>query len=129
MRFRLVLASLCLAISAPALAGAEDAPPSAMVVATAAHYLPGDQVLPLPVLPVVRGTGVQFANADFTPHSLESVDRDARGRPIFDSGMLYFGQLAPVAGVEALAPGTYQFYCYAHPSSMRGALLVLATPA
>jgi plastocyanin len=124
MRARLLFASVGVALAATLPAAAADTAPTSMVVATAAHYLPGDRLVPVPMLAVVQGTTVQFANADFTPHSLVSIERDSYNEPIFDSGMLYFGQTAPVAGVERLAPGTYDFYCSAHPTSMRGTLIV-----
>jgi FtsP/CotA-like multicopper oxidase with cupredoxin domain/plastocyanin len=69
-----------------------------------------------------QGTVLTFYDADQLAHTVTSVDRDADGRPLFDSSALP-GSTVTVAGVERLRAGSYNFFCSFHPN-MSGTLLV-----
>jgi plastocyanin len=90
------------------------------VVAVGFEYIPGDQDLPAQTLVLPQGSKLEFVNAESfgVPHSLTSV---APG--LFNSGTIATGS-RNVAGVPALAPGTYPFYCLVHPFDMSGRLQI-----
>lgn len=106
-------------VSLCALAGTPvRAQTTGVVFAAGGSYVPGDQrdVVPIPLLHVAGGDLV-FTNFDtLNSHSVTSklfkpgsfYDR------LFDSGLISFGKPTRVVGVEALAPGRYQFECILH---------------
>jgi len=69
-----------------------------------------------------QGMPVTFYDVDQLAHTVTSVDRDADGRPLFDSSALP-GSTITVAGTEKLRAGSYSFFCSFHPN-MSGTLLV-----
>jgi spore coat protein A len=69
-----------------------------------------------------QGTPLTFYDADQLAHTVTSVDRDAEGRPLFDSSTLP-GSAITVAGVDKLRAGSYDFFCSFHPN-MSGTLLI-----
>ena len=76
---------------------------------------------------VLYGESVDFFNGD--PMSLEAgghtvTHLNPHGRPRFDTGVVPFGRLVQVAGLRALTPQKYLFYCQNHPS-MRGKFRVI----
>lgn len=132
MRRTLVLAAATLAlVGAPLRAPAVLSP---VVVATYFQYIPGQTGGPVEVL---EGQGLLFAHEDwfatqiFTPwHDITSVDKHPTGVPYFETAIIGFGDVAPVEGVEDLAPGTYAFYCGSHGADlMSGTLIVQPRPA
>lgn len=123
MRMRRWLVLTCAGVLL-SLGPASAVQPSVLVAAAQYRYLPGDAEVPAPSLAVVEGMALTFANADLLPHTLSSVDRDADGKRLFDTPLLYMGGASEVNGVESLPPGTYVFYCRSHPTSMQGTLIV-----
>ncbi|MEA3075197.1 MAG: hypothetical protein QOF60_105 [Actinomycetota bacterium] len=87
-----------------------------VVVANGSRFLP-------PEVRVVQGTGLTFVNTDGVPHDVTAVERGSNGQPLFKSATIVTGT-SPVAGVEALAPNTYSFFCTVH-TEMRGLLTVV----
>jgi plastocyanin len=89
------------------------------------HYIPDK-------LKVARGTTPQFFNPDLyggpfggkrhTITEVRNLHFEPPGPPRFDVSV-DFGQVAPLAGVEKLKPGTYDFICRVHPF-MKGKLIV-----
>lgn len=79
-----------------------------------------------PDVEVVKGGTLSVVNFDGTRHSVTADDRDAAGNPLF-SVIVDPEGTATVAGVEALAPGTYPFHCIFHAGTMRGTLTVSGT--
>ena len=69
------------------------------------------------------GDSLVFTNADAPPHDVVARDAKADGTPLFRSPVLSNGQTAAVEGVEALAAGSYPFYCSLH-AQMAGVLTV-----
>lgn len=90
--------------------------PSPVLFAVAQSYAPGD-------VQVAQGSELTFVNADAARHDVTAVDADGAGRPLFKTRVLGAGQAAAVAGVEALPPDTYQFFCSVH-EYMRGTVTV-----
>jgi outer membrane protein assembly factor BamB len=72
-----------------------------------------------PVATVRQGGSVTYYNLDAAQHDVLSVDG------LFGTPLIGAAQQAPVAGVEALAPGDYGFYCSLH-ANMQGTLTVVA---
>jgi polyvinyl alcohol dehydrogenase (cytochrome) len=70
------------------------------------------------VVTVPRGTKVDFLNLDVPQHDVVSTTAG-----LFRSALVGTGQTTPVAGVEALAVGSYGFFCSLHPN-MTGTLNV-----
>jgi plastocyanin len=66
---------------------------------------------------VKRGTAVTFSNYDVPQHDVRAVNGS------FSTPLISTGQSAKVAGVKALAPGRYPFYCSLH-RNMTGVLIV-----
>ena len=120
-----VVAALATLVSPPP---ARASTTTFVVSAAALHYLPGDadSTYATP-LQVTQGSQLLFAPADVLGnHSVTAEQTDANGTPIFDSGgIIGAGQTAQVVGVDALPPGTYRFYCYAH-FEMHGVLQIVA---
>jgi plastocyanin len=118
------LASLFLALGvlgASAGAGAGHAAGDHVVPVAAFTFLP-------PRVAIPAGDGLTLTNLDVDIHTLTSVANGADGRPLF--GTPFPGvvpqQSAPVAGVGALAPGSYDFFCSFHQNlpTMHGTLVV-----
>jgi plastocyanin len=103
---------------------------AAGLTAVAFTFVPGDDDTSAAPLRVVQGSTLVFANADvLAPHTVTSVATTANGTPLFSSGApTPAGATSTVAGVAALAPGQYLFYCRVH-TQMRGVLRVLSVPA
>lgn len=70
-----------------------------------------------PVVFIEQGQSLTFSNFDVAQH-----DVDARNGS-FQSELVGLGGSTPVVGVEALAPGSYEFFCSLH-SNMTGTLTV-----
>ena len=95
------------------------------VAAWFTHFIPEK-------IAVARGTTPQFFNPDLyggpfggKRHTITEVRNryfDAPGPPRFDVSV-DFGHAAPIAGVEKLPPGAYDFICRVHPF-MKGKLIV-----
>lgn len=105
-------------------------PPATVVTVAYMTFVPGDRgVMPEPVdVRVSQGGSVVFANSDpGAPHTFSSTPRED-GVFLFDTGSLNFGEAQQVAGIEALAPGTYPFVCRIHMDLMGGRLVVEPAP-
>jgi plastocyanin len=70
-----------------------------------------------PSVTVNKGGKVSYTNYDAVRHNVSSTDG------LFRSELADGGQSVPVAGVEKLEPGTYDFLCEPHPN-MKGQLTV-----
>jgi outer membrane protein assembly factor BamB/plastocyanin len=70
-----------------------------------------------PNVTVSKGGTVSYTNYDAVRHNVSSPDG------LFRSELADNGETVPVAGVETLEPGTYQFLCDPHPN-MKGQLTV-----
>ncbi len=93
-----------------------------VVLAYSGGYAPSEVV-------VVQGGSVTLVNADATQQWHDIVSRNYRnGAPVFRSGLIPAGGVSGVAGVAALAPSVYPFYCSVH-DYMAGNLTVVAAPA
>jgi spore coat protein A len=68
------------------------------------------------------GGTLNVVNLDTFDHTVTSVSTDAEGTPLFDV-RVSAGTSATITGVEALAAGSYAFFCKLHPQ-MRGLILV-----
>lgn len=66
------------------------------------------------------GGTLTLVNLDSLDHTVTSVATDAGGTPLFDV-RVPAGTSATITGVEALAEGSYAFFCKLHPQ-MRGVL-------
>src|SRR3954466_15236035 len=74
-----------------------------------------------PVIAAAPGDTLRLNNVD--PIASHNIVSDTPG--LFASPLVSDGNSALVAGVESLAPGTYQFHCTLH-SWMHGAIEVAA---
>jgi plastocyanin len=70
-----------------------------------------------PTVTVQQGGSVTFSNYDVPQHDVRATNGS------FSTPLIGTGASAPVAGVEALAPGSYSFYCSLH-RNMTGTLQV-----
>jgi plastocyanin len=70
-----------------------------------------------PTVTINQGESVDYLNADAIRHNVSSTDG------LFRSDFADGGKSVPVAGVEKLKPGTYDFLCEPHPN-MKGKLTV-----
>jgi plastocyanin len=72
-----------------------------------------------------RGAAATFENDDpgTSPHDVTSIATGANNKSLFTSPQINFGQ-TPIKGTDALAPGTYQFFCTVHPTQMSAQLVV-----
>lgn len=70
-----------------------------------------------PAAVVAQGGSIEYTNGDLAKHDVVSVDG------LFGTPLIGTGERAMVAGVDALTPGTYAFYCTLHPN-MRGTISV-----
>ena len=67
-------------------------------------------------------TPLSFYHLDELSHTVTAVDRDAEGRPLFDT-LAAPGTAPTVTGIERLRAGSYSFFCSFHPN-MSGTLVV-----
>jgi plastocyanin len=83
---------------------------------------------PAPSIPA--GGTLSFRNATAgIPHSVTASEGGPDGKPLFASPIVTGtagGTIRSVAGVQFLRPGTYQFHCSVHPTTMKGTLTVTA---
>jgi plastocyanin len=72
------------------------------------------------------GDKLEFFNADAPggPAAHEVTELNPFGAPRFATEVVAVGAHANVAGVEALTPGHYQFFCRLHPT-MKGEIHVI----
>jgi hypothetical protein len=73
------------------------------------------------------GESVDFINADPMSQAAGGhtvTHLNPHGPPRFDTGVVPFGHVVQVAGLRALTPQRYLFYCRNHPS-MRGKFRVI----
>ena len=70
-----------------------------------------------PIVFVNKGGSASYTNMDVPKHNVSSVDG------LFRSELAGTGETMPVAGVEKLEVGSYEFVCEPHPN-MRGTLVV-----
>jgi spore coat protein A len=119
-------ASVLIAVAAIAVAASlGGVPRGARAADTRVVTVYADHFLPATVT-VDRGGTVQFfdpdpwGNGEAPGHTVTELHPP---RPRFDSGIVPLGRAAEVAGVAALAPGSYVFTCRIHPF-MRGSLIV-----
>ena len=71
-----------------------------------------------PAVTVPQGGTLSYTNLDAAQHDVLSDDG------LFGTPLIGLGQQVPVSGVEALAPGSYGFYCSLH-ANMRGTITVI----
>ena len=117
--------ALLLTLAMPLAAGPASAPNAGAVAAPAAATLvvtPG--VLDFSPKQVHLGGGgtLTLVNLDTFDHTVTSVATGVDGAPLFDV-RVPGGTSAAITGAEALAEGSYPFYCKLHPQ-MRGLLVV-----
>ena len=75
-----------------------------------------------PTVTVVGDGTLSVTNLDTYDHTITSVALDAAGAPLFDVKVLH-GTTVAIPAADALASGSYEFYCRFHPN-MRGTLVV-----
>lgn len=128
MRRIVTLLLLVLAVAAAVPAGAVVDP--IVITRDSATYYPGGTDHPIPLV-VQAGDTLQYQNLDvFVAHNVWAVEVTEDGAPLFASSTMAQWNVsrgwAPVevAGVDALAPGSYEFYCFIHPL-MRGVLTIV----
>jgi plastocyanin len=116
---------LLLLAASVAAGGPARAAPGAVVLAQNFTFVPGQSGSAL-TLQITRGFDLEFANAEIflAPHSVTSDRTNASGVALFDSGIKSAGGQGLVAGVAALAPGSYGFHCTVHFLTMKGTLVV-----
>ena len=96
-----VVAAIMLLVAAPAGAGEQ-------VARTLAYtFVP-------PTISVGAGETLSLQNLDRDVHTLTSTDTGPDGEPLFDSGLVTLLGSQPVAGVNELEPGSYEFFCRVH---------------
>jgi plastocyanin len=89
-----------------------------------------------PAMVAVAGTTVDYVGADIQSHNVVSVETGPNTQswctlfPYDECPLFYSAQASvgakPVLGLENAVPGTlYHFYCYPHPFTMKGQLLLL----
>lgn len=124
------IAATVLAAASIVPAGAARAlpdPTAAQVVTVLNHYAPGDTELALPTLVVLAGTRLEYTNLDaLAAHDVTDEGCRTPGDAcLFRSPSIGRSDgTVEVAGVAELGPGTYEFYCTVHPSTMFGTLIV-----
>lgn len=72
---------------------------------------------------VAQGENVTFTNGDTLAHDVTASQKGADGKPFFASAQIGPAQSAPVAGVEYLTTGSYEYICSLHPY-MKGTITV-----
>ena len=116
--------ALALALSPAAPSAPSAAPSSALALPRSATLvIDRGAVTFSPGTVTLDGGGtLTLVNLDIFDHTVTSVATGADGAPLFDVRVAA-GTSATITGVEALAEGTYAFFCKLHPQ-MRGSLLV-----
>lgn len=131
LRLRGLLAAFALMLAATPVvhaAGGVDAGPRAYMMTRGSGYATGQHELLTPMLVLAEGTQLTFVNLHIWGHSIMSDAWKAPDQRLFGGDVIPFGKSTLVHGVEALAPGTYGFFCSNH-SGMRGELVILdSTP-
>jgi len=72
---------------------------------------------------VGQGEAVTFTNGDTMNHDVTAVKKGDDGKPLFASEQIGPAQSSPVAGVEYLTTGAYEYICSIHPF-MKGTITV-----
>lgn len=70
-----------------------------------------------------QGEPLTFLNLDALNHDVTARGKDASGAPLFSTPLIGIGEEVPVAGADAVSPGSYAFFCTIHPN-MEGTLVV-----
>jgi len=117
----------CVNITHTTSTSATCAPPSCVVVSiapgaatlTTTAYVP-DQV----VLVIGVNNSVQFYNNDSQSGGVAHTSTDKATPPAFDTGVLAFGASSQI--ITITKPGTYNYYCVIHPTTMVGSIVVKA---
>jgi plastocyanin len=89
------------------------------IVTVESMFLPGDLV-------ILQGDTLTLTNADLATHDVTALDT-VGGVPLFRSATIGPGKQSNVAGVPALEPSVYPFFCSVH-EFMTGTITVLAVP-
>ncbi|QIK75957.1 multicopper oxidase domain-containing protein [Nocardioides piscis] len=120
---RTSVAALALALIAGALA-THGAPPVSQAAARATVVITADggKARFTPATVTAPGGTVTVVNLDSIDHTVTSNAVDAEGRPLFDV-RIPAGETTTITQTEALANGTYAYFCKFHPG-MRGTLVV-----
>ena len=81
---------------------------------------------PVADITIAEGDSLTFVNLDGPiPHDVTSgTPNDDPGGDFSSETVIATGSPTPVNGVEALASGTYEFFCTVHPEQMTGTLTV-----
>ena len=107
-----IVAVLAVALALAVIPAAAMASPAALVAgpgATAAGFLP-------PNVAITQGGSLSLSNVDTATHNVVCDQRDpVTLAPICSSPYANPQQTVSVAGVAALAPGTYGLHCQLHP--------------
>ncbi|WP_248581063.1 multicopper oxidase domain-containing protein [Nocardioides sp. InS609-2] len=117
--------ALWVVLALPLAAGPPSAPNASAVVSPASATLVVNRgSLAFSPKEVTLGGGgtLTLVNLDSFDHTVTSVATATDGTPLFDV-RVPAGTSATITGVEALAEGSYAFYCKLHPQ-MRGVLVV-----
>jgi plastocyanin len=72
---------------------------------------------------IAQGAKVTFTNGDTVAHDVTAAAKGADGKALFASDQIGPAQSAPVAGVEYLTTGKYEYICSIHPF-MKGTITV-----
>ena len=103
----------------PALAAAALAVAPARAIAAEQQAYAAGLAYATPAVVAAKGDTLRFNNLDAAAQ--HDLDSDQAG--LFESPLISAGESVPVAGVEALAPGSYAFHCSIH-SWMKGTLAI-----
>ncbi len=127
---KLVAAALLIAASAPAAHATSDGvEPVVHAFTRGSGYATGlawgDSELIVPNLVVPQGATLIFNNLHVWGHSMYSQRWAVPGElRLFNSEVIPFRHASEVRGVDALAPGVYEFFCSNH-IGMQGKLTVI----
>jgi plastocyanin len=117
---------VAIAIAGVAILAVGEALAADATVSSAALCCTYAPARPAPKIPA--GGTLSFRNATAgVPHSVTADDGGPDGKALFGSPLVTgtaAGTIRTVAGVQYLAPGTYQFHCSVHPTTMTGTLTV-----
>lgn len=99
-----------------------------VVTINSSGYQPGDRGALVSTLQVPAGSELLYVNLDPLPagsHTITSVAKKPNSTlRLFDTGTVEFGEQVSVPTIPTLAPGTYDFFCSAHPG-MLGRLTII----